>query len=46
MDIGLVVKEEYSSSSSEIVEEGEQNKLDNYPSQMIIAKNLGEWRLD
>lgn len=36
---------EYGSSFGTI-REGEQNILDNHHSQMMIAKNLSEWRLE
>lgn len=39
-------KEEYGNSFGAIVEEGEQNKVDSYPSQTLTAKDLSEWRLE
>ena len=48
VDTGPVVRREYCSSFRGIVEEGEQNKLDSYPSQMMAAKKIsvnGDMRL-
>lgn len=42
VDTGSVVKAEYSITFDAVTEERRQNKLDNYPKQMMTAKNLSD----